>query len=186
MNAELPQLINELGKVSNEARSNFGSLSTERLNWKPSAEQWSVAQCLEHLIVTNKDYFPVIEKIARGDYKPTLQERLPLLPTLFGSLILKAVQPQSQRKFKAGKAFQPSSSEISGDIVSRFEQHNKVVAAHLMSTERFDLRKIIITSPIGPFATYSLLDGYRIVVAHEQRHLEQAKRVTAREGFPKQ
>jgi hypothetical protein len=185
MNEELPQFINELGKVSSEARSNFGSLSTEQLNWKPSTEEWSVAQCLEHLIVTNKDYFPIIEKIARGDYKPKLQQRLPLLPSLFGSLILKVVQPQSKRKFKAGKAFQPSSSEISGDIVSRFEQHNKVVAAHMMSTERFDLRKIIITSPIGPFATYSLLAGYRIVVAHEQRHLAQAKRVTEREGFPK-
>jgi hypothetical protein len=32
--------------------------------------------------------------------------------------------------------------------------------------------------------TYSALDGWRLIVAHDQRHLEQARRVTQSPGFP--
>lgn len=185
MNEELPQLIDELCAISKDARNTFCDLTAEQLNWKPAANEWSVAQCLEHLIATNSDYLPVVQKIARGEYKPTLKNRLPLLPRLFGFMVLKVVQPQTKRKFKAGVAYQPSSSTIEGDIIARFETHNKELVEHMKSTEKLNLRRIIITSPIASFATYSLFDGYRIVVAHEQRHLAQAKRVTEREGFPK-
>lgn len=186
MNEDLPQLLDQLGAISKDAKDTFEGLTTEQLNWKPAANEWSVAQCLEHLIVTNSDYFPVVQKIARGEYKPSLRNRLPLLPRLFGSMVLKVVQPQTKRKFKAGAAYQPSSSMIGGDIIARFESHNKELLEHLKLTEKLNLRRIIITSPIASFANYSLFDGYRILVAHEQRHLAQAKRVTAREGFPKQ
>jgi hypothetical protein len=47
------------------------------------------------------------------------------------------------------------------------------------------LKKIIITSPVASFVTYSLLDGYKIIVAHEQRHFAQAKRVMQLSEFPK-
>ena len=47
------------------------------------------------------------------------------------------------------------------------------------------VRGLKVTSPVSPVATYSLLDAYRIVVAHERKHFEQARRVTQAEGFPK-
>jgi hypothetical protein len=32
--------------------------------------------------------------------------------------------------------------------------------------------------------TYSVLDGCRLIVTHERRHFEQARRVTQASGFP--
>jgi DinB superfamily len=185
MNQELSQLIDELHAVSTDARSSFGQLTAEQLNWKPSADQWSVAQCLDHLIVSNDGYLPIIEKVKRGEYKRSFKERLPVLPRIFGSLVVNVVKPEGQRKLKAGKAFVPSSSEISSEIVSRFEAQQKEIAEQMRSTDGLNLHKIIVTSPVASFVTYSLLDGYRIIVAHDQRHVAQAKRVMAREGFPK-
>jgi hypothetical protein len=46
------------------------------------------------------------------------------------------------------------------------------------------LRRTVVTSPVTAVATYSLLDAYRIVVAHERKHFEQARRVTCVPGFP--
>jgi hypothetical protein len=43
---------------------------------------------------------------------------------------------------------------------------------------------MIVASPIAGFVTYNMLDACRIVVAHERRHFEQARRVTEAEGFP--
>lgn len=184
MNEGLEQLIDELHAVAADARSTFGQLGNEQLNWKPSPDEWSVAQCLDHLVVSNEEFFPLIDKIKRGEHKPSLKERVPILPRLFGSLVLNAVKPEGQRKLKAAKPFQPSTSKIEGDIVSRFENQQQEIAKQMKATEKFDLRKIIVTSPIASFVTYSVFDAYRIIVAHDQRHVAQAKRVMRREGFP--
>lgn len=184
MNAELSQLIHDLDAVAADAKSSFGQLTTEQLNWKPSSSEWSVAQCLDHLIASNQGYIPIINEVNRGEYKRSLQERLPVLPGVFGSLVLNAVKPETKRKLKAGKGFEPASSEIGADIVSRFETQQKQISELMKTTHELNLRKIIITSPVLSIVTYSLFDAYRIIVAHDQRHVAQAKRVTARDGFP--
>ena len=185
MNEEFPKLIDEANAIAEDAQKTFGHLSSEQLNWKPKADEWSVAQCFDHLIVTNARSFPLIEKIANGEYKPSLKERVPLLPRFFGTMILKAVQPQAQRKFKAGPRFQPASSAIGGDIIAKFKAHQKEVIDHMKMTKRLNLRNVIITSPVASFATYSLLDAYKILVGHERRHMAQASRVMETNGFPK-
>jgi len=47
-----------------------------------------------------------------------------------------------------------------------------------------DLEKIVITSPVAAAVTYSLMDAYRIIVVHEARHFQQAKRLTEEATFP--
>lgn len=181
MDKELSQLIDELESIKREARTSFGQLTEEQLNWKPTPEEWSVGQCLDHLIVSNVGFFPVMGQVAVGQYTPSFKERLPILPRLFGYLVLNAVKPLTPRKFKARPAFQPASSNISPDIISRFETHQSEVVEHMKSTDGIDLHKTIITSPIASFITYSLFNAYQIIVAHEQRHLAQAKRVLERQ-----
>jgi hypothetical protein len=44
--------------------------------------------------------------------------------------------------------------------------------------------RIIMVSPFVSFITYSVLDGCRLIVTHERRHLEQARRVTQAPEFP--
>jgi hypothetical protein len=184
MNDELPALITEAQAIATDVRNTFGHLNATQLNWKPSAEQWSVAQCFAHLIAINSGYFPIIERVVRGEHKPSLHERLPLLPRLFGSLVLSAVKPEASRKLKANARFEPSASAIDADIIAKFEAHQRAVVDHMRMTEGVDLRRLIITSPVASIATYSLLDAYRILVAHERRHMAQAGRVMESSGFP--
>lgn len=185
MNEELSKLIDEANAITDEAQKSFGQLNAKQLNWKRSPNEWSVAQCLDHLIVINSTYFPTVEKIVQDEYRPSLRHRLPLLPRLFGSLVLTAVSPEGKRKYKASSHVQPSSSAIAGDIMARFRSHQQELIRHMRMTEKADLSNTIITSPVASFATYSMLDAYRIVVAHERRHVLQAKRVMETTGFPK-
>jgi hypothetical protein len=41
-----------------------------------------------------------------------------------------------------------------------------------------------MVSPFVRFITYSVLDGCRLMAAHDRRHFEQARRVTEAAGFP--
>ena len=168
--------------IAAEAKSTFGRLSPTQLNWKPSAERWSVAQCFDHLVTTNKAYFAVIDRVLAG-YKPTFWERMPLVPR-GGKLLIKSLDPKSTRKFKARKNFQAAQSDISPSIIDDFVDHQAEVVNKMKSTEHVDLENTIITSPVAAIMTYSLLDAYRIIVVHEQRHFEQARRVTEEPAFP--
>jgi hypothetical protein len=58
------------------------------------------------------------------------------------------------------------------------------VIGKMKATVVMNPEKIIIYSPVTKVVTYSLLDAYRIIAAHERRHFEQARRVMEMPGFP--
>ena len=68
--------IEELGKVTTEAKSLFGNLSSTQLNWKPASEKWSIAQCLDHLIVSNSTYYTPLNEIVSGKHKNSFYQNL--------------------------------------------------------------------------------------------------------------
>ncbi|MCB0751667.1 MAG: DinB family protein, partial [Ignavibacteriae bacterium] len=53
----------EIDKITLVAEMLFSGLSSEQLNWKPNSETWSIAQNLEHLIVVNETYYPVLSSL---------------------------------------------------------------------------------------------------------------------------
>jgi len=180
---DLPAVIDAANNVANEARSTFGHLTPSQLNWKPSAERWSVAQCFDHLLTSNKGYLPIIDNVLAG-YKRTFWQSMPVLPGLMGKLLVKSMDPASTRKVKAPKRFQPAQSDISGSIINDFINLQKQIVDKMKATEHLDLEKIVITSPVAGVVIYSLMDAYRLIVVHEQRHFQQAKRVVEETGFP--
>jgi DinB family protein len=183
-NLTLPQIYDEAEAVAGDAKILFGHLNSDQLNWKPAADSWSVAQCLDHLVSINHEYYPVFDRILKGEYRKTFLHGMPFLPAFFGRVMIKAVSPESQRKFKAPGAARPSSSSIDPQIVDRFIAHQRETLGRMKSLEGRGPSGIIITSPFAGAVVYSLLDAFRVVVAHERRHFAQARRVMETHGFP--
>lgn len=181
--ADLPTLISSANKIADEATTTFGNLSASQLNWKPSPERWSVAQCFDHLITANRAYFPIIEEVL-AEKKRTFWQSMPVLPGLTGRFFIKTLDPASTRKVKAPKRFEPAQSDITGSVINNFVDQQGRLVERMKATEHLDLEKIVITSPAAGVITYSLMDAYRIIVVHEQRHFQQARRVTEGPAFP--
>jgi hypothetical protein len=184
-NGELGVQLAALEAIGEEARETFGGLSAEQLNWKPGADEWSVGQCFEHLIKTNRSFFPTLEQLARGERKGGTWERLSPFSGFFGRMVLKSVAPESARKFKAPRGLRPSASAVDSAVVEQFTVQQGELAELMRATADLDLKRTVVTSPISGFVTYSLLDAFRIVVMHERRHFAQALRVKEAEGFPR-
>ena len=184
MNEELNNLAGELEQISADARNVFGNLSAEQINWKTSAESWSVGQCFEHLIKTNSLFFPELEKIANGERKNSFLENYSPLSSFFGKLMISSLK-KDERKFKAPSRAIVPPSEVDAGVIEQFAAHQTDVIEKIKSTENADWRKTIITSPFMRLMTYKLADGFRIVVEHERRHFRQAERVLQTENFPK-
>jgi len=181
---QLSTLISAANAIADETLSGFGELSAPQLNWKPAADRWSVAQCFDHLLTANGAYFPIFDQVLSGKNKRTIWTSLPWLPGLWGKMLIKSVSPESARKLKAPKIFQPSTSSVDASVVRRFIDQQQQVIEYMKAMEGLDLEKTIIPSPVTGLIAYSVMDAYRIVVAHERRHLLQARRVTEAEGFP--
>jgi hypothetical protein len=184
-NGELDGLIRQLDEIAADARQVFGGLSAEQLNWKPAPEQWSVGQCFEHLIVTGQFFLRTLDKILAGERQSSAWEKWSPLSGFFGRMIIGAMQPDARRKFKAPARVRPASSAVGADVLEGFADGQRRLAERMRATGKMDVEKLIITSPIARFVTYNLMDAYRIVVTHERRHFEQARRVTEAEGFPR-
>ena len=184
----LARVLGGLREAADEARGKFGALDAEQLNWKPSPEEWSVGQCLAHLLTTNQSYFETMKQVARGEKKNSLWERLTSktpMTQFFGEILVISLEPESKRKLKTTAKFQPPAEGVGADVVERFAAQQDELAGLIEATRKQDLRSVVVTSPFSRFVTYRLLDAYRGIVAHERRHLAQARRVMEAEGFPR-
>lgn len=180
---ELGGLVEELNAVAEDARKTFGGLTPTQLNWKPAPERWSVGQCFEHLIKTNRFFFPALEQAAKGEYEATRWARVSPLSGFFGRLVLRGLA--SGRKAKATRNIQPAQSGVGADIIEQFTRHQEELTGLMRAARAEELKRAVVKSPIAGFVTYSLFDACRIVAAHERRHFEQARAVAESEGFPK-
>jgi hypothetical protein len=114
----------------------------------------------------------------------TMWQRLPLLPGFFGRMLIRSQAPDATRKFTAPAPARPTASEITSDVIQRFVEQHRQAAERVRGLDEQAARAAIMTSPFVRFITYSVLDGWRLVVTHDRRHFEQARRVTQSPGFP--
>jgi DinB superfamily len=184
-NTYLAPILADGALLPDQFRAAFAQLSPAQLNWKPNAETWSVGECIDHLIVTNRSYFAQLEAIARGDKYISFWEKLPLFHGMWGRMLLKATTEQVVKKAKSPGPFAPTRSTVPATIVEEFCTQQAALIDKIAKTDVVDHEKALITSPAASFITYSLHDGVVIVFQHERRHFLQAKAVMGRAEFPR-
>src|SRR6266540_6372609 len=113
----IEETLQVIADVTAHSRELLSGLSAETLNWKPAPRRWSAAQCLEHMIAAHSAYFPIFERVRRGEYRSRAWERIPLLPLLFGLSLAEGLNGEAAKMMKAPPVFQPSQSAIPADIV---------------------------------------------------------------------
>jgi hypothetical protein len=182
---DLRTVLAEGRLVADEARRAFGPLSPEQANWKPGEGEWSIGQCFDHLILSNRGFVPIIEEVLAGPRRSRAWERVPFLPRLFGRLLIRVLRPDVGWKAKAQPGFLPSVSHIAPAIVGSFLEQQDRLLRLMEATGGLDLDRVTITSPVSRLVTYSLMDAYRIIVVHEQNHVVQARQVLESPGFPR-
>ena len=102
--SDLPTILVEASLVADETKRVFGRLSGEQVNWKPREGEWSIGQCFDHLVISNRPYVQIFDEILAGRRRQRVWERMPLLPRLFGRVLINTLRPDSGRRAKARPA----------------------------------------------------------------------------------
>ncbi|MEO7273114.1 MAG: DinB family protein [Vicinamibacterales bacterium] len=180
----LPEVQRGLEAVAVEAQGLFGGLDPGQLNWRPDPARWSVAQCLDHLLTANRLMIRAADDAQAPGASRSVWQRLPVLPGILGGMLIRSQSPGATRRFTAPAQAHPASSDIEADIVRRFVSQHEEAVGRLRTLDESLAARAIMTSPFVKVVTYRVLDGWRLVLAHDRRHLHQAQGVMASPGFP--
>ena len=163
----------------------FQSLSENQLNWKVTNESWSIAECVDHLYVTNKLYFDEFEKQFSKKQLTTDTSKANVKHKFISKFIIKSVDPNNLKKVKTFPVFQPSRSYHSKDIIARFSDLQNEFINLLSSIKDLDLNKYIMSSPANKFIKENFCDVLEIIRLHDKRHFNQVKKILDHPNFPK-
>ena len=178
----LAEVKTGLAEIARDVESTFGALNGRQLNWRPDAARWSVAQCLEHLLTANRLMIGQADDALDPAHPRSVWQRLPVLPGLLGRLIVRSQAPEATRKYTAPASARPATSDIAADVVQRFVAQHRDAVARVAALDEGRAARTVMTSPFARIVTYSVLDGWRLMLAHDRRHVEQARRVTQSAG----
>ncbi len=179
----LSEIADELAAMARDTRSAFSGYDAPQLNWQAQPGTWSIAQCFEHLLKTNDGMVEAMRKTAGPASPRTIWQKLPVWPRMMGRMLVSSQAPGGTRKFTAPSIAQPASSNVAPDVIDRFMAWQDTGIAALRALSAEDAARIMV-SPFVAQITYSVLDGWRLIAAHQRRHFEQAQRVATHPAFP--
>ncbi|MGB0930108.1 MAG: DinB family protein [Chitinophagales bacterium] len=183
-NELLQQASNDTQKILNTFKSELKPLTETQLTWKASPEKWSILQCLEHLNLTNRHYIPEIQTaiakaIAAGQSSADDFKR-----GFIGSKMTTAMKPKPDGKIRnrtrTFKNYNPNNlapSESTQAVFDEFLQHHADFLVIIEESKKVNLNKVKVKSLLGSILKFKLGDAIEFVIAHEQRHILQAKGV---------
>jgi hypothetical protein len=167
----------DIDEITRNFKATFGSLTTEQMNWKPDPKTWSIAQNIEHLIIINSSYFPVIRSVKEGTYSPPFIAKFGFIASFFSNMLHRAVKPNRKWKSKTMPMWKPTRGDIKAGILDRFEDHQEELKRVIEDTKGAAADGAIISSPANKNLVLKLEKAYDIMISHEKRHFEQSKEV---------
>jgi hypothetical protein len=155
-------------------------LSPEQWKFKSAPDRWSVAECAEHIALSENFIFGVISNITKS---PTTPEKRDAAKGK-DELILKIMQDRSH-KATAPEPIDPVKRPMSPEDSMKLFLESRTHTIEYVKTTQDDLRDHFYDHPAPAVGT---LDGYQwllLISGHTRRHTAQILEVKADPNFPK-
>lgn len=171
----LNELIADVRRIKDSATF-FQNSDQTKLAYSPDKEKWSVMQVLEHLNAYSRHYLPKIEKelaiVTEGNNGI-------FTSGYWGDKFTKMMKPtnvyQIKNKMKAMKAYTFTNNLNIQAVLKEFMAHQDQLIKLLELAKSRDLNNIRIPITLTSMIKLKLGDMLRFLIAHEQRHMIQAR-----------
>ncbi len=171
----LNELVNDVSRVK-ESATFFTTIDKNKLIYATDKGKWSVVQVMEHLNAYNRHYLPLMEKplsIITHDTNAWYTSGY------WGGKFTKMMRPTNvyeiKNKMKTSKKMSfPNSLNVDTVLKEFFAGQDKLLQLLEMAKGK-DLAKIHIPITMTSLIKFRLGDTFRFLIAHEQRHMIQAR-----------
>jgi hypothetical protein len=177
--AERDHAVTELESSRKAFLEATNELSEAQWNFKPAPDRWSIAECAEHIGVTETFVLNLItEQALKGPAEPEKRAQVQGKDT---SMMAMAVDRSA--KFKAPEVIQPTRRWTTSSEITKNVPENRARTIEFVNRTQEDLRDHFMDHPV-----FETLDTYQWILqtsAHMQRHTAQILEVKADPNFPK-
>jgi len=175
---QLETCAQDFRQASENARSLLTSTDEDVLSRRRSPANWSALECVVHLNLATQAMLPGIREAIEA--APASQRATPIFKMdLPGRLLAWSLEPPVLIKLKAPKLAEPFDSSGPEPVLQEFAQlHDELIGLVQASAgKQIDQQKMK-----SPFANmhYNVYSAFRIIAAHDRRHLWQARRTLER------
>jgi hypothetical protein len=182
---ELQEYCRQVEAIKQDAHELMDGVTKTQFNWRSGADRWSIAECLEHLNITARLYFPVINEMITQALLHGWRSQGPFRHGWFGNFFVRSVEPPPGMRFKAPRRFVPPPDRPLSEVWSEFIAFQDRLIELIGRANGVDLARVKVQIPATNLIKLSLGQSFRLVAAHERRHLWQARQVKADPGFPR-
>jgi rubrerythrin len=162
----------------------FQEADKNKMIYTPSPSQWSVVQILEHLNAYGRFYLPALKK-AMAD-KPTRPSAW-YESGFWGDYFTKTMKPANvyeiKNKMKAMKSYSFPNSLHVETVLQEFVQQQDELLRLIDMAATVDIAALRVPITITKLIKLKMGDTFRFLIAHEQRHLVQARNMLKQLGI---
>jgi len=175
---DIQSLDDQLIAIKLDAQALVSGLTEEQGGWRAAANSWSVAECFDHLAITNRVYLSAMNDAAHRARLGGKLRRDPAVPGIVGRWFVNRMEPSTKPRsgMKAPRIICPRNAPQLSDAIGNFHVSHFEVRFFLSSFAQIDLAGVYFANPFIPGVRFSLATGLHVILAHERRHLCQAWR----------
>ncbi|WP_297704655.1 DinB family protein [uncultured Eudoraea sp.] len=168
----------ELTKTQAHMLESLNGLSEEQLNFKSSPESWSIAECVEHLAISENAFDQMLQESLKTPADPSKRADVKMTDKELMAMIR-----NRDTKIKTSEPFEPSGKFGSYEESLKTFQSKRVEHIVYMETTEDDLRNHYAQLPFGTVDAFQIL---MFMSGHTERHVKQMEEVKADNNFPKE
>ena len=184
LSPELAAYLGELSAIRSDATELLGGLSEVQLNWRPAPDRWSIAQNLTHLVVIGRLYLPQFDSALQRAREKGWRNPGPFEYGAIGNWVIAELEPPPRRRLRAPKMFKPQPVQPLEHVRDAFLALQGEFEQRVHAANGIDLRRAKVATVFTSLLRLPLGQAFQAMLAHERRHLWQARNVRAAAGFP--
>ncbi|WP_224488291.1 DinB family protein [Robertkochia flava] len=173
---EKKRVVNLYEKAMEQTEEEIRGLSKEQLNFKPTAESWSIADCIEHLALSEDMFREMLQKELESPVDPSAAP-----DKKFDDKDVYAMITNREQKVKTSQPLEPSNKwESTKETMKAFKKSRRETHNFIQKTDK-ELRSHYFEMPFGK------LDGYQMLLfgaGHQSRHNAQITEIKNNPDFP--
>ena len=182
---DLQDALNQVDALDRQAETIVSPLSDEQFHWQPNqGRAWSIALCIEHLATSNRVYGEPMRGALDTARSKNLKRKGPIASTIFGRMFISSLEPPVKRRMKAPTKIIPPSGGARTDILKRYYETHEQIRQMIRECADVDANRATFTNPFISLVRVRVGTAFRILAAHDRRHLWQAEQVLKAPGFP--
>lgn len=175
---ERTKAIEHLTQTRDNMLNVLDGLSDEQLNYKATEDSWSIAECVEHLAISEN----AIPESINGAVQVTADASRRSEVAMSDEELVAMITDRSN-KVKTSESFEPSGKFGSYEETLQAFLDKREENINYVRTTEDDLRNHYSEFPFGT------VDAYQVVLfmsGHTERHTKQMEEVMADPGFPEE